>query len=447
MKFYIKTYGCQMNVRDSQSVDVLLSRHGLTRVESEDEADLIIVNTCSVRGKAEDKAIGKLGILCATKRSRPQRMVGVMGCMVQRMGKTLFEKVPALDFAVGTRRFSRIPVVVDLVRSGRTHVLDVGVEGEDFEALSGHDEDSLSAFVNVLFGCNRRCAYCIVPDVRGQEWSRPGERVVAEVESLAANGIKEVMLLGQSVMMYGLRNDVWPEGYVSELGFAEPFARLLEAVCAVDGIERVRFTSSHPSGCTLELAEAMQKLPKLCSHIHLPVQSGSDRIMKMMRRGYTASEYRAAVERLRAVNPDLAITTDIIVGFPSETEAEFNETREFMESIGFDNSFIFKYSPRPGTPAAEWEDDVTDEEKLRRNKLLLEDQQARGTLINERLVGKTVEVLAEGPSRRNKERWSGRSSGNKIVVFDPIESCKVGDLVQVKIDRAMPQTIYGQIVT
>ena len=446
MRFHIKTYGCQMNVRDTQSVAVLLERHGLTPAASEADAELIIVNSCSVRGKAEDKAIGKLGILCATKRDRPGRIIGVMGCMVQRMGESLFEKVPALDFAVGTRRFSRIPAVVDLIRSGETHVLDSGLEDEDFEALSGHDEDSLSAFVNVLFGCDRRCAYCIVPDVRGREWSRPGERVVDEVRSLAANGIKEVMLLGQSVMMYGRRNEVWPEGTVSQYGFVEPFSILLEEVCAVDGIERVRFTSSHPSGCTPELAEAMRSLPKLCAHIHLPVQSGSDRILKMMRRGYTSSDYRQAVDRLRAAVPGLAVTTDVIVGFPSETEAEFEETREFMQSIGFDNSFIFKYSPRPGTPAAGWDDDVSDEEKLRRNKVLLEDQQERGTRINERLVGKIVEVLAEGPSRRNKARWSGRSGGNKIVVFDHIDGCCAGDLVKVKIDRAMPQTIYGKIV-
>jgi len=446
MKFYIKTYGCQMNVRDTQSVAVLLERHGLTPAASEADAELIIVNSCSVRGKAEDKAIGKLGILCATKRDRPGRIIGVMGCMVQRMGESLFKKVPALDFAVGTRRFSRIPAVVDLIRSGETRVLDSGLEDEDFEALSGHDEDSLSAFVNVLFGCDRRCAYCIVPDVRGREWSRPGERILDEVRSLADNGIKEVMLLGQSVMMYGRRNEVWAEGTVSQHGFAEPFSVLLEAVCAVDGIERVRFTSSHPSGCTPELAEAMRSLPKLCAHIHLPVQSGSDRILKMMRRGYTSSDYRQAVDRLRAAVPGIAVTTDVIVGFPSETEAEFEETREFMQSIGFDNSFIFKYSPRPGTPAADWDDDVSDEEKLRRNKVLLEDQQERGTRINERLVGQIIEVLAEGPSRRNKARWSGRSSGNKIVVFDHIEGCGVGDLVEVKIDRAMPQTIYGKIV-
>lgn len=446
MRFHIRTYGCQMNVRDSQSVAVMLERHGLERAEAESDADLIIVNTCSVRGKAEDKAIGKLGLLCARKRQHPELLVGVMGCMAQRMGKSVFKKVPALDFAVGTRRFARIPAIVDLVRGGQAPVLDVDQEDENFEALSGHDDGELTAFVNVLFGCDRRCAYCIVPDVRGREWSRPGRNVVDEVRSLAANGVKEVMLLGQSVMRYGLRNSVWPDGSRSARGFSEPFVRLLEEVCAVDGIKRVRFTSSHPSGCTPELAEAMRSLPELCPHLHLPMQSGSDRILNEMRRGYTSAGYREAVMRLREAVPDLSLTTDIIVGFPSETEAEFEETRTIMEAIGFDNSFIFKYSPRPGTPAAEWPDDVSDAEKMRRNKILLDDQQARGTRINEKLVGQQVEVLVEGPSLRNSERWHGRSGSNKIVVFDPVEGMQVGDLVMVEIDRAMPQTIYGRVV-
>jgi len=446
VKFLIKTYGCQMNVRDTQSVEVLLERHGLTRVASEEQADLIIVNTCSVRGKAEDKAIGKLGLLGATKRERPERLLGVMGCMVQRLGETVFKRVPALDFAVGTRRFSSIPAILDMVTSGEGPVLDVGTEDENFEALSGHEEGAHSAFVNVLFGCDRRCAYCIVPDVRGREWSRPGAKVVEEVRSLAEAGVKEVTLLGQSVMMYGRRNDVWPADYQSPRGFVEPFSRLLEAVSEVEGIERVRFTSSHPSGCTPELADTMRQIHKICPHIHLPLQSGADRILKRMRRGYTAADYAAAVERLREATPEFAITTDIIVGFPSETEAEFEETRAFMERIGFDNAFIFKYSPRPGTPAADWDDDVSVEEKLRRNKVLLEDQDRRGRRLNEALVGGVQEVLVEGPSLRNKARWSGRGRTNKIVVFDPVPGCAAGGLVEVKIDRAMPQTLYGAIV-
>ena len=445
MKFIIKTYGCQMNVRDSQSVTVLLQRHGLELAQSEGDADLIIVNTCSVRGKAEDKAVGKLGLLCAGKRRNAELVVGVMGCMVQRMGEDIFKRVPRLDFAVGTRRISRIPAILDMIIDGQSGILDIGDE-EDFEALSGHSENELSAFVNVLFGCDRRCSYCIVPDVRGREWSRPGEKIIAEVKSLADNGVKEVMLLGQSVMRYGARNSVWDAEYVSERGYREPFVMLLEAVCAVQGIERVRFTSSHPSGCTAELASAMRDLPQLCPHIHLPVQSGSDRILKMMRRGYTADNYRDAVARLRAAVPELSVTTDVIVGFPTETAEDFDATGKLMEDVGFDNAFIFKYSTRPGTPAAELDDDVSDDEKMRRNQMLLEDQEARGLRINSGLVGSILDVLVEGPSLRNKERWSGRSGSNKIVIFKPERGVCRGDIVRVQIERAMPQTIYGKIV-
>jgi tRNA-2-methylthio-N6-dimethylallyladenosine synthase len=247
-------------------------------------------------------------------------------------------------------------------------------------------------------------------------------------------------------MMYGRRNEVWPADYQSPRGFIEPFSRLLEAVSEVEGIERVRFTSSHPSGCTLELADTMRQIHAICPHLHLPLQSGSDRILKRMRRGYTTADYAAAVARLREATSEFAITTDIIVGFPSETAAEFEETRAFMETIGFDNAFIFKYSPRPGTPAADWPDDVSDAEKLRRNKVLLDDQDQRGRRLNEALIGSVQEVLVEGASLRNKERWSGRSRTNKIVIFDPVAGYEVGDLAKVKIERAMPQTLYGTIV-
>lgn len=446
MTFFIKTYGCQMNVRDTQSVAVLLQRHGLKQAATEADADVVIVNTCSVREKAEDKAIGKLGLLCATKRKRPDRIIGVMGCMVQRLGETVFKKAPALDFAVGTRRFSHIPAILDRVCGGERPVLAAGNEDADFEALSGHDEGAFSAFVNVLFGCDRRCAYCIVPDVRGREWSRPADNVIQEVKHLARAGVKEVTLLGQSVMRYGRCQTVWPEASRSPRGFRDPFVRLLEAASDVPGIKRVRFTSSHPSGCTPELATAMRHLPELCPHIHLPLQSGSDRILKQMRRGYTTADYAAAVTRLRDAAPELAITTDIIVGFPSETETEFQETRAFMEIIGFDNAFIFKYSPRAGTPAAAWDDDVSDDEKLQRNKCLLNDQDRRGHRRNEALVGTVQEVLVEGPSLRNKTRWSGRSRTNKIVVFEPEAYCEAGMLAHVKIDRAMPQTLYGDMI-
>lgn len=448
MKFLIKTYGCQMNERDSEAAAALLLAHGHERAAGEADADLIIVNTCSVRDKAENKALGKLHLMAASKRERPGRLVGVMGCMVQRMKETVFRKVPGLDFAVGTHRLANLPQVLDRVRQTNTPVLEADDSRQEGEAPAGHivEGAGVSRFVNILLGCNRRCAYCVVPFVRGSEWSRPASEVVEEVRQLAAAGIREVTLLGQSVMAYGQVQAVWPDGHRSPLGFREPLARLLEAVCGVEGIRRVRFTSGHPSGCTAELARAIAELPAVCEHLHLPLQSGSDRILERMNRGYTSDDYRRAVERLRAAAPDMAFTTDIIVGFPTETEEDFQATRRLMEEIQFDNSFIFKYSPRPGTPAAGWTDDVPDGEKARRNQVLLVDQDRHGLARNSRQIGRDVEVLVEGVSLRSQSRWAGRTRANMTMVFEPKAGINPGSLVSVRVTRVMPQTLYGDVL-
>jgi tRNA-2-methylthio-N6-dimethylallyladenosine synthase len=444
MRFHIRTYGCQMNVRDSDAAAAMLVREGHRQVD-EAEADVVLVNTCSVRGKAEDKALGKLGLLVAARRVRPGLRVGALGCMVQRLGGTLLDRVPGLDLAVGPRALPRLPALLERVCAGEGPCIDVGEAEDGPEALAAHAGAAVSDFVTILLGCERRCAYCIVPDVRGREWSRPAERVLAEIRALAETGCREVTLLGQSVMAYGLRNTVWPEGVRSPRGYTEPMPRLLEAIETVPGIVRVRFTSGHPSGCTPELARAMAELPHVCAHLHLPVQSGSDRVLRRMGRGYTADGYRAAVATLRAETPDLALTTDVIVGFPGETEEDFALTRGLMDEIGFDNAFVFKYSPRPGTRAAEWEDDIPDAEKRRRNAVLLEDQDRRGLAIRRAQAGRAVEVLAEGPSPRNPERWHGRTGENRIVLFEPAAGVKPGRLVRVRIERAAPQTLYGCI--
>lgn len=445
MRVHIHTYGCQMNERDSEAVSALLARHGHQVAECEEDADVILVNTCSVREKAEDKAIGKLGLMVATKREHPGRIVGVMGCMVQRMKGDVLKAVKGLDFAVGTRRFDAIPAVIDAVREGGAPVLEAGDGDPDSAELRGHRAGAVSAFVNILFGCNRRCTYCIVPDVRGAERSRPAAEVVDEVRQLAARGVREVTLLGQSVMSYGRASPVWPDGARSPRGYVEPLPRLLEALDGIDGLARIRFTSGHPSGCSPELARSMSELPSVCGHLHLPLQSGSDRILKLMRRGYTVADYRAAAARLHAAVPGFALTTDIIVGFPSETAGEFEGTRALMDEVRFDNAFIFKYSPRPGTVAAEWPDDVPDEEKRRRNQELLRDQDRRGLEINAGLHGRAVEVLAEGASLRNPRRWSGRSRGGKIVIFEPPAGLKAGDLLDVAVARSTAQTLYGPL--
>jgi tRNA-2-methylthio-N6-dimethylallyladenosine synthase len=445
IKFFVKTYGCQMNVRDSGLVTALLIKHGHVPVDTEEEADLIVINTCSVRGKAEDKAIGKLGLMTATKKERPDRIIGAIGCMVQRLGEDIFNKVRSLDFAIGPNRITAIPGILDAVCAGQGPVFDVGLEKGSENELSAHSESGISAFVNILFGCNRRCTYCIVPSVRGAEWSRPAQSIVDEIKVLSDNGIKEVTLLGQSVMAYGQRNEVFSEEYISPKGYKEPLSRLLEAVNNIDGIKRIRFTSGHPSGCSEELAQAMMELPAVCEHMHLPVQSGSDPVLKRMRRGYTVEEYKAAVARLRYVMPDIAITSDVIVGFPGETGEDFEMTKTLMNEIGFNNAFIFKYSTRPGTPAAEWDDNVKDEEKMRRNQILLTDQDKRASEISENLVGHTVEILVEGVSSRNKTRWTGRTRANTITVFENDGTIEVGDIIKVYITRATIFTLYGEI--
>ena len=444
-----------MNVRDSEAVAALLEAAGHVRAAAEADAELVIVNSCTVRDMAERKAIGKCGNLIAAKEGRGRqsipsdvRIVGLMGCAVKRLGANVFKALPHLDFAVGPRRFGMIPHLVERCLAGEKHLIELPDSDEVPAGIDAHPASSSSfqSYVTILLGCDNRCSYCIVPDVRGHEWSRPAREVVAEVRALAARGVREVCLLGQSVLRYGMRTPAWDAADApSPGGFTEPFPRLLEALSAVPGLERIRFTSAHPKGCTEELVRAYRELPKVCRHLHLPVQSGSDRILAEMGRRYTRAEYLAAVERLRAFDPEFAVTTDVIVGYPGETEEDFEATRTLMDEAGFDNAFVFKYSPRPGTRAAALPDDVSTAEKERRDQTLLADQEVRGQLRNDRLVCTVREVLAEGPSIRNAARWSGRDSGNRIVVFAPPSCVKAGDVVKVRIAAAHPQTLFGEV--
>ena len=403
MKFLIHTYGCQMNVRDSEAVEALLLAAGHVKATNETEAELVIVNSCTVRQKAEEKAIGKAGNLIAAG-----KITGMMGCAVKRLGLDLFKKLPKLAFAVAPGELLKIPYI----------------KGGD--PLAAHAETGFQAFVTVMTGCDNCCSYCIVPKVRGHECSRPAEEIVREVECLAARGVKEVTLLGQSVLRY------------------RGFPKLLRRIQEIDGIERIRFTSAHPGGCTDELIAAYRDCPKVCRHLHLPVQSGSDRILAEMGRRYTRAEYLEAVAKLRAFDPEFAVTTDVIVGYPGETEEDFKQTRTLMDEAGFDNAFIFKYSPRPGTRSAALPDDVTKEEKERRDQVLLADQERRGQARNDKLVGTVREVMAEGPSKRNAARWAGRDGGNRIVVWDCDGSVHAGDMVKLRIVEAHPQILIGE---
>lgn len=408
-----------MNVRDSEAVEALLLAAGHEKAAGEADAELVIVNSCTVRQKAEDKAVGKTGYLCTTG-----KLVGLMGCGVKRLGKDVFKVLPKLDFAVGPRAFWRIPKIV---ADGVFPTLALGDEDVPC-GLDAHHTTSFQAFVTVMTGCDNCCSYCIVPSVRGHEYSRPFDEIVAEVGALAKSGVKEVTLLGQSVLRY------------------RDFPRLLRRLQEIDGIERIRFTSAHPAGCTDELVAAYRDCLKVCRHLHLPVQSGSDRVLAAMGRRYTRAEYLAAVNRLRDFDPDFAVTTDVIVGYPGESEEDFELTRSLMEEAGFDNSFIFKYSPRPGTRSAALVDDVSQEEKERRDQILLADQEARGQRRNERLVGSVREVMVEGVSKRNAARFSGRDGGNRIVVWERGGGELAGNLVKLRITAAHPQILMGELV-
>ncbi len=422
-----------MNVRDSEAVEALMIAAGHQTVATESEAEIVIVNSCTVRQKAEEKAVGKSGNLIAAG-----KITGMMGCAVKRMGGDIFKRLPKLHFAVGPRAFGMIPKIIS---DGVYPILETG-EDTVPTGMDAHTETSWQSFVTVLLGCDNRCSYCIVPDVRGHEYSRPAKEIIAEVQALARRGVKEVCLLGQSVLRYGIRNKAWDDDT------KEPFVRLLRELNEIEGLERIRFTSAHPKGCTDELIRVYNECPKVCRHLHLPVQSGSDRILSEMGRRYTRSEYLAAVDKLRSFDPEFSVTTDVIVGYPGETECDFEQTRSLMEEAGFDNSFVFKYSPRPGTRSAALCDDVPTAEKERRDQVLLSDQEIRGQRRNNRLIGTVREVLFEGPSKRKSDRYSGRDSGNRIIVWDKPEQCEqvpvLGQKLKIRVTHAHPQILIGE---
>jgi tRNA-2-methylthio-N6-dimethylallyladenosine synthase len=444
---FIKTYGCQMNERDSDQVASMLTDRGFQMVSDETRADVILLNTCSVRDMAEQKALGKMGMLARLRRDRPHLVLGYLGCMAQSRGEELLSSSPGVDLVVGTQKFHRVADYVEdilrqrmdaLMDDERRPIVDVGEEQGSQSTIRDHTLTGAqpTAFVSIMQGCNMRCTFCIVPDTRGSERSRPIPEIVHEVRSLVDRGVKEVTLLGQIVNLYGRHE--FPK--VNE---KSPFVQLLEAVHEVPGLERIRFTSPHPIGFRADLVQALAELPKLMEHVHLPLQSGSDRILKRMHRGYTTAKYRSLVENLRAARPDIAITTDIIVGFPGETEADYLATRDFSKEIDFDNAFIFRYSKRRDTPAADMEEQVPEETKEAWNQDLL-------SVINdsmhrrlERLVGTEVEILCEGPSRYREERLTGRTRTNKIVVFEGRDR-HVGKILNVRVVRASSNTLYGE---
>jgi len=445
-KFFIKTYGCQMNERDSEQVAHSLIARGYERADSEQEADVVLLNTCSVRDMADQKALGKMGMLGHIAHERPQVVFGFLGCMAQARGASLLKNLPHVDLIVGTQKFHRVADYVgDALERKLTRAMDdprfsiVDVDEEPgSQSTIRHQRlapKQATAFVSIMQGCNMHCTFCIVPQTRGAERSRTIEQIVAEVRELVSRGVKEVTLLGQIVNLYGRHE-------FPKIGNKSPFVQLLDAVHEVEGLQRLRFTSPHPIGFREDLIDAYERLPKLVDHLHLPVQSGSNRILKAMHRTYTAEKYTDLVRQIRDARKGIAITTDIIVGFPGETEDDFNQTRALVEEIKFDNAFVFRYSPRRDTPAAGMADQIDERIKERRNHHLLEIVNESARRINERLVGRTLEVLCEGPSKTNPSRLMGRTRTNKIVLFEGPEEF-VGVLVDVRIERATGFSLYG----
>jgi tRNA-2-methylthio-N6-dimethylallyladenosine synthase len=445
-RVHIKTYGCQMNERDSEAVAAMLRARGYRIVESEDDCDVLLLNTCSVRDAAEQKAIGKAGYCLSRKRRDPDFVVGILGCMAQNRGAALLDRLPDVDLIIGTQKFHRVPDYLDNLRSARQAGIPVGEAVVDTAEEAGSQntirdhldlpERRVCAFVSIQQGCNMDCSFCIVPKTRGDERSRPMDDIVRECEELAARGTREITLLGQIVTSYGRRD--YPHG-----GGISPFVQLLERVAAVPGIERIRFTSPHPRGFRQDLADAFGRVPKLGEHVHLPVQSGSDRILSAMRRPYTRDRYLEIVESLRAAQPAMAFSTDLIVGFPGETDADFEETMELCRTVDYDMAYVFKYSVRTGTPAASMPGQVPDEVREERNRVLLEVLREGSIRRSQGLVGTVQEVLVEGPDKTGL-RFTGRTRGNRTTVFEAAPRL-VGSLVPVEVTSASVSTLYGSL--
>ena len=438
---YIKTYGCQMNERDSEAVAAHLVAKGYTLASSEHAADVILLNTCSVRDMAERKAVGKMANLAANvRKNRPDVVLGFMGCMAQSRGQELIDQLPDVDLVIGTQKFHRTVDYIDEILAGkREKIVDVEAErGSEAEIrqhlLNGSSAKSVTAFVSIMQGCNQYCTFCIVPYTRGEERSRTIPDIVAECRLLVSQGVREITLLGQIVTSFGKRD------YPAKNG-KSAFVQLLEAVHEIEGLERIRFTSPHPKGYGDDLVEAYARLPKLVESAHIPVQSGSDRMLKAMHRGYTRERFLSIIHKLRKVNPRMGITTDIIVGFPGETEEDFEQTLSLYREADFDNAFIFRYSKRKDTPAADMPDQLPEEVKEERNQRLLTLTNELGAKRYGALTGERMQILVEGRSKR-PERMMGRTRCNKIVVFDGHERHR-GQLTDVQITRAGSFTLYG----
>jgi tRNA-2-methylthio-N6-dimethylallyladenosine synthase len=438
-KLFIKTHGCQMNEYDSDKMaEVLAASHGLQLTANEAEADVILVNTCSIREKAQEKVFSQLGRWKHLKRDKPQLVIGVGGCVASQEGKAIIERAPFVDLVFGPQTLHRLPVMLDTVRDGEKAVDISFPEIEKFDHLPepGARGPSAFVFVSVMEGCSKYCTFCVVPYTRGEEVSRPFDDVIAEVVSLAGQGVKEINLLGQNVNSY--------RGPTHDDGHAD-LAVLIHYVAAVGGIERVRFTTSHPVDFSPGLIRAYGEIPELANYLHLPVQSGSDRVLALMKRGHTVLEYKQKIRRLRELRPDISLSSDFIVGFPGETDSDFEQTMALIEEIGFDQSFSFIYSARPGTPAASYPDDVPMAVKKQRLQRLQARINGMAAEISEAMIGSTQRVLVEGLSKKSAEQLAGRTENNRVVNFDG-QPRLIGQFADVTITEALSNSLRGRLV-
>ncbi|HQE40691.1 MAG: tRNA (N6-isopentenyl adenosine(37)-C2)-methylthiotransferase MiaB [Zoogloea sp.] len=439
-KLYIRTFGCQMNEYDSDKMaDVLGAADGLEKTDNPEEADVILFNTCSVREKAQEKVFHDLGRVKHLKQLNPDLIIGVGGCVASQEGEAIVARAPYVDLVFGPQTLHRLPkLIAERKASGRSQVDISFPEIEKFDNLPPARTEGASAFVSIMEGCSKYCTFCIVPYTRGDEVYRPLADVLAEVAGLAAQGVKEVTLLGQNV-------NAWRAPVDGDGGEMADFAFLLECVHEIPGIERLRYTTSHPREMTQRVVEAYAKLPKLVSHLHLPVQAGSDRVLAAMKRGYTVLEYKSLVRKLRAARPDISLSSDFIVGFPGETEADFEATMKLIDDLGFDSSFSFIYSSRPGTPAADMADDTPQDVKLARLSRLQKRIDEQASAISAGMVGSVQRVLVEGPSRKDPNELAGRTDNNRIVNFAGNPRL-IGTFVDVTIVSALPHSLRGEIV-
>jgi tRNA-2-methylthio-N6-dimethylallyladenosine synthase len=438
-RLYIKTHGCQMNEYDSSRIaDVLVDSHRLQLTQDPEAADVLLLNTCSIREKAQEKVFSELGRWKELKDARPGLVIGVGGCVASQEGEAIRTRAPYVDIVFGPQTLHRLPQMLDAARRAQQPVIDISFpEIEKFDALPDPRADGPTAFVSIMEGCSKYCSFCVVPYTRGEEVSRPFDDILAEVVALAEQGVREVTLLGQNVNAY--RGEMH-DGETADL------ALLINYVAAVAGIDRIRYTTSHPLEMSDSLIQAYADVPQLVSHLHLPVQSGSDRVLALMKRNHTVLEYKSIIRRLREARPGISLSSDFIIGFPGETDADFEQTMALIEEVGFDHSFSFIYSRRPGTPAAELPDDVPLQVKKQRLARLQQRISDMAAAISAAMVGNIERVLVEKPSRKRADQLSGRTGNNRVVNFDA-DPALIGAFVDVRITEALPNSLRGELVT